>query len=226
MYNANIPSTTELPTSGQLLRSTILAAAAAAILLITTILPAEYGVDPTGIGRTLGLTEMGEIKTQLAEEAEADRAADRQRVAPPASIPPVTPPPDQRSSLFDTLMAPFVIRSASAQTASASRTDEMAVTLEPGEGAEIKLEMKKGAQATFSWTAVGGNVNHDTHGEPDDASLSTHSYKKGRGVSGDEGVLEAVFDGQHGWFWRNRTGGPVTVTLRTSGSYGDIKRVL
>lgn len=227
MYNGNIPSTTELPTSGQLLRSTILAAAAAAILLITVILPAEYGIDPTGIGRTLGLTEMGEIKTQLAEEAEADRAADRQRVAPPASSPPVMPSPsDERSSLLNILMAPLVIQPASAQTAPTPRTDEMTVTLEPGEGAEIKLEMKKGAKAAFSWIAVGGTVNHDTHGEPNDASLSTHSYKKGRGVAGDEGELEAVFDGQHGWFWRNRTRGPVTVTLRASGNYQNIKSVL
>jgi hypothetical protein len=123
-------------------------------------------------------------------------------------------------------MAQLLIRPASAQAGQALRTDEVVVTLEPGEGAEIKLKMRKGAKATFSWTAAGGAVNHDTHGEPDDASLSTHSYKKGRGVSADGGVLEAAFDGQHGWFWRNRTRDIVTVTLRTSGDYQDIKRML
>ena len=41
-----------------------------------------------------------------------------------------------------------------------------------------------------------------------------------------EGVLEAAFDGRHGWFWRNRIKGAVTVTLRTDGDYQDIKRVL
>ncbi len=32
-------------------------------------LPAEYGTNPTGVGSILGLTEMGEIKQQLAAEA-------------------------------------------------------------------------------------------------------------------------------------------------------------
>ncbi len=67
----------ELPSSGKLLRSTVIAAAVAALLLVTVVMPAEYGVDPTGIGRVLGLTEMGEIKAQLAKEVEADAAADR-----------------------------------------------------------------------------------------------------------------------------------------------------
>ena len=37
----------------------------AAGLLITTVLPAEYGIDPTGVGRALGLARMGEIKVSL-----------------------------------------------------------------------------------------------------------------------------------------------------------------
>jgi hypothetical protein len=39
-------------------------------------------------------------------------------------------------------------------------------------------------------------------------------------------VLEAAFDGKHGWFWRNRTDKPVTVTLHTEGDYIAIKRVI
>tara|TARA_R110002020_G_scaffold232768_2_gene444272 strand:+ start:11459 stop:11578 length:120 start_codon:yes stop_codon:yes gene_type:complete len=39
-------------------------------------------------------------------------------------------------------------------------------------------------------------------------------------------VLEAAFDGNHGWFWRNRTGSPVTVTLKTDGDYSDFKRMM
>ncbi|MCP6151252.1 hypothetical protein NL425_26250, partial [Klebsiella pneumoniae] len=70
MYNTDMPTRAELPTSAQLLRSTLIAIVAAAAILITIVLPAEYAVDPTGIGRMLGLTEMGEIKAQLAEEAE------------------------------------------------------------------------------------------------------------------------------------------------------------
>ena len=58
------------------MRSTLIAAAVALVLLITVVLPAEYGIDPTRIGRVLGLTQMGEIKVRLAREAAADQAAD------------------------------------------------------------------------------------------------------------------------------------------------------
>ena len=37
------------------------------------------------------------------------------------------------------------------------------------------------------------------------------------------GELVAAFTGNHGWFWRNRTDAPVTVTLRTGGEYLEIK---
>jgi hypothetical protein len=76
MYNTDLPTRAELPTSGQLVRSTLIAAGVAAALLVTTVLPAEYGIDPTGVSRALGLAEMGEIKVQLHQEAEADRAMD------------------------------------------------------------------------------------------------------------------------------------------------------
>ena len=64
------------PTSRQLIRSTILAVVVAALLLVTCVLPAEYGVDPTGVGGLLGLTQMGEVKMALAEEAANNAAAE------------------------------------------------------------------------------------------------------------------------------------------------------
>jgi len=69
MFNVEKPSLNELPTSAQLIRSTAIAAASAAVILVTVVLPAEYDIDPTGIGGVLGLAEMGEIKSQLAAEA-------------------------------------------------------------------------------------------------------------------------------------------------------------
>jgi hypothetical protein len=45
-------------TSRKILLATAGAAAAAAIILITAVLPAEYGIDPLGTGRLLGLTDL------------------------------------------------------------------------------------------------------------------------------------------------------------------------
>ena len=215
MYNSDTPTRAELPTSAQLLKSTIIAIVAAIAILVAIVLPSEYGIDPIGVGGALGLTEMGEIKTQLAEEAEADRIRDQQNAVPaaPAAL-------QQGSSLLDRIFAEFLVGSAQAQE---MRSDEMSVTLASGEGAEIKLVMVKGAQANYAWTANGAVVNFDTHGDGGGENIS---YEKGRGVAEDEGVLEAAFDGTHGWFWRNRTDAPVTVTLKTSGAYSEIKRMM
>ncbi|HQT15662.1 MAG TPA: transmembrane anchor protein [Reyranella sp.] len=216
MYNTDMPTRAELPTSKQLLRSTLIAIVAAAAILVTIVLPAEYAIDPTGVGRALGLTEMGEIKTQLADEAEQDRLKDQQGAASPTV-------PGPRSSLTERIFAEFLVGSANAQNVQAARTDEISIVLKPGQGAEVKLSMVKGSKADFSWTVSGGVVNFDLHG---DGGSQETSYDKGRSVSSDQGTITAAFDGNHGWFWRNRGTSDVTVTLKATGSYAEIKRMI
>ena len=219
VYNSDLPTRAELPSTRQLIRSTLIAAVSALVLLYTVVLPSEYGVDPTGLGRILGLTEMGEIKTRLAKEAAEDAAAAAaNRPAPKAALPAAS-----------TASAPAMGASAStpsAPTPSASGApawrDEMSFTLAPGQGTEIKLKMKQGETALFSWKVQGGVVNFDTHGDGGGQSIS---YEKGRAVAADDGELVAAFTGNHGWFWRNRGKADVTVVLQTGGAYSDIKRV-
>ncbi len=220
MYNSDIPSRAELPSSAQLIKSTILAIVAALVILVTVVLPAEHAIDPTGIGRALKLTEMGEIKKQLAAEAEADRRADTPR-------PQQAPAPGPRSSLPH-LIATWILSPAAASTnllaQAAERSDETVITLQPAEGVEWKMRMSRGAQARYVWTVQGGSVNYDMHSTPASGGKET-SYKSGRAVPRDEGTLTAAYDGSHGWFFRNRGNAPVTITLKTSGSYADLKRL-
>lgn len=213
MYNTELPNRSELPSSKQLLISTLIALIVATVLLVTVVLPSEYGIDPTRIGRVLGLTQMGEIKMKLAEEAKADREAAAVQPAPPSVTQPATTVPPNTANT-----APAV-----STTTAAAKSEEMTVTLKPGEAAEIKLEMMKGATVKYEWTTTGGIVNHDTHG--DNAQKQFISYKKGTGVAGDAGDLVADFDGSHGWFWRNRGQTDVTVTIKANGAYQTMKRV-
>ena len=202
MYNSEIPSRAEQPSTRQLIRSTIIAAVSALVLLFTVVLPSEYGVDPSGIGRALGLTEMGEIKTRLAREAAKDATATQAPHSEPAA-------------------AKAAASNAGASIGPAWR-DEMTFTLTPGQGTEVKLKMMEGDKAQYAWSVQGGVVNFDTHGDGTGRSVS---YEKGRRVANDEGELIAAFTGNHGWYWRNRGEANVTVLLRTGGAYSDIKRV-
>ncbi|WP_396215193.1 hypothetical protein [Gemmatimonas sp.] len=66
----------EGPSLASLRRASLVAVVIAAVLVVTAVLPAEYGVDPTGIGRRIGLTQMGRLKQELAKEAIEDARAD------------------------------------------------------------------------------------------------------------------------------------------------------
>lgn len=211
MYNTDIPSRAELPTTKQLLRSTIIALIVALVILLTVVLPSEYAVDPTGVGQWLGLTEMGKIKKQLAAEAEADalylaeqtyeKSMDVELVS---AEQPVVP---EQSFVAETLIW----------------RDTVDILLTPGQGTEVKLVMAEGTTARFSWNGVQGPLNYDTHGDGGGRSIS---YEKGRNVRSAEGELTAAFTGNHGWFFRNRTSVNITLILRTAGDYDEIKRVL
>ena len=218
MYNSPVPPKSELPTPAQLLKSTITAAGVAATLLVTVVLPSEYNIDPTGAGKVLGLKQMGEIKTQLAEEAEADKLRSSKV---PAKVKPTAT--GQQSSYLGQFFASLIATPAYAhggQDQYDPQSSETAVKLAPGEGLEVKLEMHKGDVVEFDWTANGAVVNFNHHGEADDESVV---YEKGRAVAEKKGQFQALFDGEHGWWWRNRTCEDVTITLRTNGRYGDIK---
>lgn len=197
MFNSQRPSTSDLPTNRQLVKATAFALVTATVLLVTVVLPAEYAIDPTGAGRLLGYSEMGEIKQQLAAEA----AADEQNTAV-----------EEVPTLADT------------SGSGSERTDVTELTLAPGEGAEVKAVMAEGASLQYEWSVQDGHVNFDTHA--DAPGISYHGYDKGRESTGEAGTLVAAFDGSHGWFWRNRSGAAVTVTLKTDGSYSEIKRVV
>ena len=223
MYNSDTPTRAELPSSRQLARSTVLAAASALVLLVAVVLPAEYGIDPTGIGRVLRMTDMGDTKQRLAAEAAADAAAAPSAVPSPAAgtapgmAPAIAAQPPAKAEVATAPKEP-----AQAAAPKIEWRDELPVTLMPGEGTEIKLKMAQGAKAQYAWVVEGGEVNFDTHGDAPGKSIS---YEKGRGIASDEGVLQAAFTGNHGWYWRNRGKSSVKDILRTRGDYTDIKQM-
>jgi len=218
MYNTDLPAREELPSSSKLIRSTLIAAIVALTLLVTIILPAEYGTDPIGVGRLLGLTQMGEIKMSLAKEA----SRPDETTAIPSSKVQAEVIGSSVKPLSSEIQASLSPNKSEPSLAPSGLSHQRIFTLKSGDATEIKLRMKKGASVSFEWTTKGGNVNFDTHG--DSSEIDYHGYGKGRQVAGDNGELVAAFDGNHGWFWRNRSGNDVTITLRTKGNYLSIDR--
>lgn len=184
------PPPADLPSSADLARGTIGAAVAAAALLVVVVLPAEYGIDPTGIGSVLGLYR------EPAPEAEPLPASSAAGSATSAA---------GAGSLFSS-PTPY-------------RSDEMSITLAAGEGAEIKAQMAAGERLVYSWTATGNGVDVDMHGEAADGTGGDRSYQTGEFQTSGHGAFEAPMAGNHGWFWQNLNDDPVTVTVKTAGFY-------
>ena len=226
MYNTNMPGSNDLPTSRQLIRSTVSAMIVAALLLITTVLPGEYGIDPTGAGEVLGLTDMGRVKMALAEEMKAEKeiVAAMENV-PAISDSEVEAAQDPSASEKDVSIQEQSESSPVAADASITK-NEVSIILDPGQGAEIKLTMNKGASVAYKWQSD-GLVNVDVHGDPVNAPKDFyHGYGKGKNIAKSEGTITAAFDGKHGWFWRNRSDKQVKVMLNTEGAYSELKRVM
>ncbi|MEC8839008.1 MAG: transmembrane anchor protein [Candidatus Neomarinimicrobiota bacterium] len=202
MFNSQQPSEKDLPTSTQLLKATVVAIAVAFILIVVVVLPAEYGSDPTGMGKILGLKEMGEIKMSLLDESHKE------------------------SSQQNTTSSIEIDHTEEAMVNNTINKDVVEITIEPGQAIEIKLEMRSGSLVQYEWKTIKGGLNYNLHGDGYKGSQQFISYKKGRMVPSDSGELKAEFDGYHGWFWRNREKFSVTVNLQTSGDYIQIKQML
>ena len=202
MHNSNIPASQELPSSAKLLKSTLIAAITAIVILVTIVMPAEYGVDPTGVGKVLGLKRMGEIKVSLAKEAELDANPNSATLG---------------------LSSADVEQAVVVEKTSALNNHEMTLTLAPDQGREIKVTLSKGATVDYDWETSGGKASFDVHGDSKALNINYHSYYKGSEQT-RSGTLIAEFDGHHGWYWRNRSSEPMTITLKTNGDYTDIKR--
>lgn len=193
---SNIPS--EVPSTRRLLKATAIAIAVAGVILVTTVLPAEYGIDPTGVGSRLGLdvlastAEAGELPATGTPTAEAELDAVGQPAKP-------------------------VEAGVVSKREGKYRSETMSLTLPPGKGAEIKAVMKTGDGMVFHWSA-NGDVATDMHGERTGAAKDEYtSYWIEKVQRQASGSFTAPFDGTHGWYWLNRSSEPVTVQVEVTG---------
>ena len=208
-----------VPSVRSLIIATVLALAAACVILVAFVLPAEYGIDPLGTGRALGLTDLAKATGEPAKPAKVENAtAALDANVTIAVINPVLVPSPTGDA--PTVKDTFISQRDRFQF------DAREITLAPAEGMEIKYNMKKGAGLLYSWT-TSAPVFFEFHGEPDvkpagkEGTDYYESYelddKKGRAQS--NGTFIAPSTGIHGWFWENKSDKPVTLKLVSSGFF-------
>ena len=196
MTSQPAPPTAITASPATLAKATGAAAIGAVAILTLFVLPAEYGIDPTGVGGALGLTGM---------VAEPSGPA-------PATAQPATPATAPTLPTRDSIarIAPW-------------RQDSMTITLAPHSGQEVKAHMQQGDSFVFEWQSTGGPVKVDMHGEAPDATDGAFtSYWEEREQTSARGSFTAPYAGTHGCYWRNKGDTPVTVTVKTTGFYKDL----
>lgn len=192
-----------MPSSRQLLAATGAAAVVAALLLVVAVLPAEYGIDPTGIGRRLGLQALArtaDISTTPASTPAADTGALQAQAA----------------AVFGAQPGQGFDARAAVRHAAAPRTDSMTVMVPAGQGMEVKAQLAAGASVVWQWSAT-GDVSVDMHGERPGAKDEFTSYLIDAARHEDAGSFTAPFAGAHGWYWLNKGGRPLYVTVSVTG---------
>ena len=197
----------EPPSGKRIAISALLAGIVAGIVLVTAVLPAEYGVDPTGIGRALGFTALSApVRTIEITDVVGGNESLREAEIPDFGAPVPLPNP--------------AVHQAEDQ---APRSKRFVVTIPPEGETEIKAVLREGKMILYTWSVDRGTIYSDMHGHnPDFGSEFFVRYLEDTdGAAGHSGSLVAPFDGEHGWYWVNINEFPVTVTLDVTGFYDD-----
>lgn len=198
----------------KLMNKIIAAAIAGVALSVVALLPAEYSIDPNGLGGKLGFTA-------LAQEPETAAPFDGVLEFNIGDYDPTADRIDRSlQGLIHQEDAPF---------------HSAIIDIEIADFGEIEHKFIMPADTTFvySWkvlSAVGDGVYYDFHGHPSSADAVNYpdgfemAYAKGEGTE-QHGSFTAPFSGYHGFYFMNIEQGPITVRLTVSGYWQEHKEM-
>jgi hypothetical protein len=189
------PRVAHAPGRSRLALLTVGAVVVGTLITVGVIMPAEYNVDPLGIGRLTGLDRLWAPPT-VAYEATADGKAGT---------------PFREASVpyrEDVVMIPV------RNFYSGAYQNEL----------EYKVAMKAGATMTFSWEAANvalpDDLFYEFHGHTlqNREEMTVASYEQASKTN-SSGTLTAPFEGVHGWYFQNSSDKDAVIALKISGFY-------
>ena len=201
------PYEAQPPSAKRLALTCLVAVAGAAIALVTFVLPAEYGIDVTGIGSALGLTAI-RAPARTIEVADVIGGNETYREV---EIPEFGEP------------VPLPNPAVHQDEAEPPKTRTVEVTIPPEKETELKMVMQASKMIEYTWRVERGSVYTDFHGhDPAAGNEYFVRYKEQQEGAGNNGTLVAPFAGEHGWYWLNYNDFPVVITLTISGYFDDV----
>jgi hypothetical protein len=192
--------------------ATIAAALIGSFIVVTAVLPAEYGIDPTGVGKMIGFNKL----YQPVENVN------------PTGLPGIVALPSvEILKLEGGGSEPEVVKPEEANFPAPEkqyedREDSVQINLAAGKGIEYKVKMLKHGRIKYGWQTDNGIVYSDFHGDvkqdnpPEDIYYESYAIAYSNNVIGN--VL-APYEGRHGWYFKNITGNAITISLKMKGQY-------
>ena len=140
------------PESATILKSVVAAFVAALAATVLFILPAEFGRDPTGVGRLLGLTLLADNKSSAPET--------RLTVLIEGKFP-------EAVGSFDKYEPPLIgLPFSNTDYDIDIQSDDFTIELAPNEQVEYKAIMNRGDMMVFTWTSDAEAIYSDFHADP------------------------------------------------------------
>lgn len=185
-----------------------------AIILVGAVLPAEYGIDPTGAGKVLGFSKLyipedtetssntfeGAVSNTYFPLIKLEKAGSDSSVERPIEAD--NPPPAEQ---FE------------------QKEDSVQVIVPAGKGVEFKINMLKYGTMKYEWTTTNREMLYfDFHGEVKQETEVKDVYFESYTMANSNnmvGTFLAPYEGKHGWFFRNNSNTDVVVNLRLKGHY-------
>lgn len=196
----------------KIIKATCIALLLAIIILIIAVLPAEYGIDPTGLGKTLGFAKLhqpeAKIETTTLQQVVEQPSRRVLKLEKGGSSPDVkrpveanNPPPAKQLE---------------------ERQDSINITIPAGEDLEYKIDMLKYGTVKYEWLTSKGTVFFDFHGEVKEANPTDNVYYESYTVAYSNNIIGnflSPFEGKHGWYFKNSNDTTITISIRLKGQY-------
>jgi len=184
-----------------------------AILIITVVLPAKYGIDPTGAGKLFGYGKSTIPKDSLAIVAGAETTV--KKTFPLIKL--------EELGSEARIKRPVEANNLPPKKQFHEREDSTQVSVPAGKGIEFKVTMLKHGSMKYEWTTNKGILYSDFHGEVKqvtppgkDEYYESYTIAYSNNMAG---TFLSPFEGRHGWYFRNKGSEDVIVTIRLKGQY-------
>lgn len=190
----------------------VLAVVISSLLLVVAVLPAEYGIDPTGAGKLMGFDRL-----YVAEEATTiEKVFVEKGAIKEETTYKILTMKDLGSD--PSVERPSEIDNPAPVKQSDFRNEDFTIDVLAGKGIEFKVKMKKNDRFKYEWLTDQGVLFHDMHAEINKQSKYFESYAQAYS-NNMTGTHIAPFEGIHGWYFKNRSDKDIKVKLRLSGQF-------